>query len=165
MDRVEFRLSERFHADLGYKALADALAAAGIADPTAQQVADTVAAVRDAKLPNPAQIGSAGSFFKNPVVDADRYGVLKTHYPDLVAFALDDGRYKLAAGWMIERCGWKGKTLGRAGVYEKQALVLVNRGGCDGADVRRLADAVIADVEKQFGVRLDCEAIFVDNEF
>ena len=79
-----------------------------------------------------------------------------------MAFPLPTGDFKLAAGWMIERRGWKGRSMGRVGVYEKQALVLVNRNGCSGQDVRRLANAIIADVETHFGIRLDCEAIFVD---
>ena len=88
---------------------------------------------------------------------------MKERYPDIVAYPAGEG-FKLAAGWMIEKSGWKGRTLGRAGVYEKQALVLVNRGGCDGNDVRRLANAVISDVEAMFEVRLQPEAILVCNE-
>ena len=170
IDRVLFRLETEYHPDLSYKALASALTERGIVSPTARQVADTVAAVRDSKLPNPKEIGSAGSFFKNPVVSEEKYLSLKAEYPDIVAFEVkrdasspadDERHYKLAAGWLIERCGWKGRTLGRAGVYEKQALVLVNRGGCTGKDVRSLADAVITDVASRFALTLECEAIFV----
>lgn len=161
IDRVVFSLSSEFHPDVTYKALAVALDEQGIANPTARQLADTVTALRDSKLPNPSTIGSAGSFFKNPIVTDSVYEDLKTANPDIVAFPVDDGHYKLAAGWLIEHCGWKGRSLGRAGVYEKQALVLVNRGGCSGDDVRRLANAVVADVEARFGVHLECEAIFV----
>jgi len=105
---------------------------------------------------------SVGSIFKNPVVTATHYETLKERYPDIVAYPAGDG-YKLAAGWMIEKSGWKGRALGRAGVYEKQALVLVNLGGCDGYDVVRLANAVTADVESMFGVRLQPEAILIRN--
>ncbi len=161
IDRVVFRLSDTFVPDLGYKALATALADRGLQQPTARQLADTVTAVRDSKLPNPKEIGSAGSFFKNPIVSAADYERIKADCPDVVAYATADGGYKLAAGWMIEHCGWKGRSLGPVGVYEKQALVLVNRGGCNGGDVRRLADTIIADVEARFGVKLECEAIFV----
>lgn len=161
IDRVVFRLSDTFVPDLGYKALATALADRGLQQPTARQLADTVTAVRDSKLPNPKEIGSAGSFFKNPIVDSADYERIKADCPDVVAYATADGGYKLAAGWMIEHCGWKGRSLGPVGVYEKQALVLVNRGGCKGSDVRRLADTIIADVEARFGVKLECEAIFV----
>ena len=161
IDRVVFRLSDTFVPDLGYKALATALADRGLQQPTARQLADTVTAVRDSKLPNPKEIGSAGSFFKNPIVDSADYERIKADCPDVVAYATADGGYKLAAGWMIEHCGWKGRSLGPVGVYEKQALVLVNRGGCKGGDVRSLADTIIADVEARFGVKLECEAIFV----
>lgn len=161
IDRVVFRLSPRFEPHLEYKALASALADKGWGNPTASQVVETVTAVRDAKLPNPAQIGSAGSFFKNPVVANDIAQQLQAQYPDMVTFPVDDTHTKLAAGWLIEHCGWKGRSMGRAGVYEKQALVLVNLGGCTGSEVRALADAVIADVRDRFGITLDCEAIFV----
>lgn len=161
IDRVVFRLDERFAPDLTYKALVAALESRGLANPTARQLADTVAAVRDSKLPNPSTVGSAGSFFKNPVVTEPFFESIKKEYPDIVAFPAADGGVKLAAGWMIERCGWKGRTIGNVGVYEKQALVLVNRGGCSGDEVRQMADAIVADVESRFGVRLQCEAIFV----
>lgn len=161
IDRVVFLLSNTFVPDLSYRALESAVKERCLEQPTARQLADTVAAVRDSKLPNPNMVGSAGSFFKNPVIQEDKYEQLLNECPDLVAFPLGNGRYKLSAGWLIERCGWKGQTLGRVGVYEKQALVLVNRGGCSGDDVRRLADAVVSDVENNFGVHLECEAIFV----
>ena len=163
IDRVVFRLNEEFVPDLTYKALASALVERGIKKPTARQVVDTVKQVRDSKLPNPNQTGSAGSFFKNPIVGVDVYERLKSSYPNIVAFAVDESRYKLAAGWLIEQCGWKGRTLGRAGVYEKQALVLVNRGGCTGEDVRSLSEAIISDVETRFGVTLECEAIILNS--
>ena len=164
IDRVVFRLDSAFTPNLSYKALSEALAARNISQPTARQLADTVAAVRDSKLPNPQDIGSAGSFFKNPIVGKTQFDELKAKYPDIVAFPLPTGDFKLAAGWMIERCGWKGRSMGRVGVYEKQALVLVNHNGCSGQEVRRLANAIIADVETHFGIRLDCEAIFVDGQ-
>ena len=161
IDKVRFRLHRQFTPKLGYKALSDALTQRGIDNPTAQDVADTVTTVRDSKLPNPLHIGSAGSFFKNPVVTEDKYNALKDSNPTLVSFPAGDSMFKLSAGWMIEKCGWKGRRLGNAGVYEKQALVLVNLGGATAEDVKNLANAVIDDVEKKFGVRLECEAIFV----
>lgn len=157
---VTYRLRRDFVPEVGYKALSDALAAKGIAHPTAQQLADTIAEVRWGKLPRPEQTGSAGSFFKNPVVPESKYAELRSRFPDLVAYPADGG-YKLAAGWLIERAGWKGRSLGRCGVYEKQALVLVNRGGCTGQEVVALAHAVVADVEALFGVTLTPEAIIV----
>ncbi len=161
VERVVFRLNVDYQPHLGYKALTASLAERGITQPTAQQVADVVRAVRCAKLPDPKFVGSAGSFFKNPVVSREAYLSLCSDFPNLVAFPVEGDCYKLAAGWLIEHAGWKGASLGRAGVYEKQALVLVNRGGCSGDEVKHLAETIIADVEARFHVRLETEAIFV----
>lgn len=161
---VTYRLQRAFSPDLSYKAIAEALAAKGVNNPTAQQLADTIAEVRWSKLPRPEAVGSAGSFFKNPIVPAEQYERLHACYPDIVAYpviASNAQSYKLAAGWLIEQAGWKGRTLGRCGVYEKQALVLVNRGGCTGEEVVALAHAIIADVHAKFGVTLIPEAIIV----
>lgn len=157
---VVFCLHRTFHPNRDYKAVEDALTQAGITQPTALQLADTIAEVRWRKLPRPEETGSAGSFFKNPVVSAEQYEQLKSQYPDIVAFPVANG-VKLAAGWLIEHAGWKGRDLGRCGVYEKQALVLVNRGGCTGTDVVALADAVTADVKEKYGVALEKEAIIL----
>ena len=121
---------------------------------------DTIADVRWSKLPRPEVMGSAGSFFKNPVVAVEHYERLKAEYPDMVAYPVAEG-YKLAAGWLIERAGWKGRSMGRCGVYDKQALVLVNLGGCTGAEVLALAEANTADIHDRFGVTLEKEAIIV----
>ena len=161
ISNVVFRLQRKYVPLLNYKALTAALEAEGILHPTARQMAETVTAVRDSKLPDPKQIGSAGSFFKNPVVTASQYEEILERYPKLVAYPLDDGRYKLAAGWLIEQAGWKGRGIGRVAVYDKQALVLVNRGECTGQEVVTLANAIIADVDDKFGVILQPEAIFV----
>lgn len=158
---VTYRLQRVFEPRVGYKALSDALASAGIANPTAQQLADTIAEIRWSKMPRPEQTGSAGSFFKNPVVPAAKYTELHACYPDIVAYPVAADSYKLAAGWLIEKAGWKGRTQGRCGVYEKQALVLVNRGGCTGQEVVALANAIVADVQAKFGVTLTPEAIIV----
>ena len=140
--------------------MSDALSAAGISKPTPSQLADTIAALRWSKLPRPEETGSAGSFFKNPIVTSQHYEQLKAQYPDIVAYPVTDG-YKLAAGWLIEHAGWKGRSLGRCGVYHKQALVLVNLGGCTGDEVVALANAVTADVRQRFGVTLEKEAIIL----
>lgn len=159
---VVFKLNRTFVPNMGYKALNDALAAKQIDHPTAQQLADTITEMRWSKLPRPEETGSAGSFFKNPVVAVEQYESLKAQHPDLVAFPVAEGTaWKLAAGWLIEHAGWKGRTLGRCGVYEKQALVLVNRGGCTGQDVVTLSNAIIADVKELFGVTLQPEAIII----
>lgn len=140
---------------------ANAAAGQGGAQPSPRQVADAVIAIRRRKLPDPAVIGNAGSFFKNPVVSADQCAALLERHPALVHHRQEDGTVKLAAGWLIDQCGWKGKQLGAAGVYPKQALVLVNHGGASGADVQRLARAIQADVQARYGVLLEPEPVFV----
>lgn len=114
--------------ELGYLDLQRKQQEEGVAHPTAQQIFDWVCAIRRAKLPDPAVIGNAGSFFKNPTVTEDQCRDIIAREPKIVHYPMSDGSIKLAAGWMIDACGWKGKTVGNAGVYEKQALVLVNRG-------------------------------------
>ncbi|HMU17072.1 MAG TPA: UDP-N-acetylenolpyruvoylglucosamine reductase, partial [Thauera aminoaromatica] len=137
------------------------LEARALAQPSALEVSDAVIAIRRRKLPDPAVLGNAGSFFKNPVVDAARCARLLAAHPALPHYPQADGSEKLAAGWLIEQAGWKGRDLGPVGCYERQALVLVNRGGATGADVRRIAQAIIADVEARFGVRLEPEPVFI----
>jgi len=158
---VTFALPRAWTPNLRYAELAQALAADGIADPTPRQVGDTVAAIRRRKLPDPADIGNAGSFFKNPVIAAEDCARLLERWPQLVHHRQPDGSEKLAAGWLIDQCGWKGKSLGRAGVYPKQALVLVNNGGATGEEVMALARAIQADVRERFGVMLEAEPVMV----
>ena len=147
-----FRLGLRPHFNLGYKALADALAARS--DISLRDVRDAVISVRSSKLPDPAVIGSAGS-----LVSGARLQELQRQWPAVPFYELHDGEgsVKLSAGWLIEQCGWKGRSLGRAGVYGKQALVLVNLGGAEGAEVQALAEAVRSDVRSRFGVDLHPE--------
>ncbi len=129
--------------------------------PDARTIFDWVVAIRRAKLPDPAVIGNAGSFFKNPVVTPEQCRDIISRDPHLVHYPMPDGNFKLAAGWLIDACGWKGKTVGAAGVYEKQALVLVNRGGARGAEVVTLARAIQESVYGRFGIRLEPEPIVV----
>jgi UDP-N-acetylmuramate dehydrogenase len=156
---VCLRLARDWRPVLGYRELADELQARGQHAPTPRAVSEAVIAIRTRKLPDWRTLGNAGSFFQNPVVDAARYAALKAEHPDLPAHVQADGRYKLAAGWLIDRAGWKGRTLGHAGVYEKQALVLVNRGGATGREVLALAQAIVDTVREQFGVSLEREPV------
>jgi UDP-N-acetylmuramate dehydrogenase len=156
---VTFALPKNWQPQLRYAELAQALCE--IAAPSARAIADAVIAIRRRKLPDPAVIGNAGSFFKNPVVSKEQCAWLLEQFPTLVHHAQGDGSEKLAAGWLIDQCGWKGKNLGPAGVYPKQALVLVNNGGASGLDVVRLAQAIQADVLARYGVRLEPEPVFV----
>ncbi len=158
---VTFALPLAWQANLRYAELAQAVHDAGLATPTAQQICDLVVAIRRRKLPDPAVIGNAGSFFKNPVVTAAHCAQLLQQFPALVHHAQPDGTEKLAAGWLIDQCGWKGRTMGAAGVYAKQALVLVNHGGASGGDIVALARAIQADVAARYGVQLETEPVFI----
>ncbi len=141
------------------------MADTGITQPSARQIYDWVCAVRSAKLPDPAVIGNAGSFFKNPTVSADQCSDIIAREPGIVHYPMADGSIKLAAGWLIDACGWKGKSVGNAGVYERQALVLVNRGGAEhpatGGEVMTLAKAIQTSVYERFGIRLEPEPVVV----
>ncbi|QEI09374.1 UDP-N-acetylmuramate dehydrogenase [Pigmentiphaga aceris] len=161
---VRFRLPRAWAPVLDYPDLQrhSALAAAREAgNVTAQQIFDAVCEIRIRKLPDPAVLGNAGSFFKNPIVDAATHIKLAAEHTGLVAYPQADGNVKLAAGWLIDQCGWKGKALGRAGVHAAQALVLVNLGGSSAADIMALARAIQADVMTKFGVVLEPEPIVV----
>ncbi|RDU99650.1 UDP-N-acetylmuramate dehydrogenase [Trinickia dinghuensis] len=157
---VTFRLPKAWAPRADYADVARALESSS-AGASPQAIFDAVVAVRRAKLPDPATLGNAGSFFKNPVVDAATFEALHAREPQIVSYAQPDGRVKLAAGWLIDRCGWKGRVMGAAAVHERQALVLVNRGGATGAQVLALAQAIQRDVRDRFGVQLEPEPVVV----
>jgi UDP-N-acetylmuramate dehydrogenase len=159
--RVRFRLPKPWQAVLGYVELERKMQETGIVQPDAHTVFEWVCAIRRAKLPDPAVIGNVGSFFKNPVVSQEQCRDIIGRDPEVVHYPMADGSVKLAAGWLIDACGWKGKSIGRAGVYEKQALVLVNRGGASGAEVVTLARAIQESVYGRFGIRLEPEPIVI----
>jgi UDP-N-acetylmuramate dehydrogenase len=159
--RVRFRLPKPWAPVLGYLDLERKMAETGNNHPDAQTIFDWVCSIRSAKLPDPKVIGNAGSFFKNPVVSPEQCRDIIGRDPEIVHYPMPDGSIKLAAGWLIDACGWKGKTVGRAGVYERQALVLVNRGGASGAEVVTLARAIQESVYGRFGIRLEPEPIIV----
>jgi UDP-N-acetylmuramate dehydrogenase len=159
--RVRLRLPRPWRPVLGYLELERRCAETGNARPDAQTILDWVCAIRRAKLPDPARVGNAGSFFKNPIVTEVQCRDIIGRDPSVVHYPLPDGSVKLAAGWLIDACGWKGKSVGRAGVYEKQALVLVNRGGAIGAEVVTLARAIQESVYGRFGIRLEPEPVLL----
>jgi UDP-N-acetylmuramate dehydrogenase len=154
---VTFALPKRWQPVTGYADVTRALEQRAVASPTPQDVFDVVVAVRSAKLPDPAVIGNVGSFFKNPVVSSGEAARLKTMYETLPVYPQAQGTAKLAAAWLIDQCGFKGALRGGVGVHDKQALVLVNRGGATGAGVVVLADEIRAAVHKRFGVALEPE--------
>ncbi|WP_410209126.1 UDP-N-acetylmuramate dehydrogenase [Aquirhabdus sp.] len=156
---VRFALSKKPQLVLGY---GDVIQAAG-EHPTPLSVANAIIHIRSQKLPDPAKIANAGSFFKNPCVSKNQFECLKAEWPQISGYPQADGQVKLAAGWLIDQVGWKGRRLGgitgRVGMYEKQALVLVNYGGATSQDVLALSEAVQADVWSRFSVRLEREPV------
>lgn len=159
--RVVLRLPHEVRLHLDYGEVRQQLAQTGISRPSARDVADAVIAIRRAKLPDPAVIGNAGSFFKNPVVTHAELDALLDRHPKLPHYPAPEGRCKLAAAWLIEAAGWKGRSMGRAGVHDRHALVLVNRGGATGAEIVALADAIRESVLERFGIALEPEPVIV----
>lgn len=158
---VTYRLSTDFLPHLDYGNIREALRQAHGADDvsalTAQQLRDAIIGIRQAKLPDPKVMGNAGSFFMNPIVSRERYEQLAAQYPGMPHYEVDKDHVKIPAGWMIDQCGWKGKSLGRAGVHDKQALVLVNLGGATGNEIVKLCQAIQKDVEAKFGIDIHPE--------
>ena len=154
---VIYRLSKTFTPDLDYGNIRTSLAAKHIAEPTAQQLRDVIIEIRNAKLPDPKVEGNAGSFFMNPIVEKAKYDELAAQYPGMPHYTIDAEHEKIPAGWMIDQCGWKGKNLGRAGVHDKQALVLVNRGGATGEEIVKLCETIRKDVFEKFGIEIHPE--------
>ena len=154
---VTYQLSTTFEPHLDYGNIRAELERKGIKEPTARQLRDTIIDIRNAKLPDPKVEGNAGSFFMNPIVSREKYELLATQFEGMPHYVVDADHVKIPAGWMIDQCGWKGKSLGRAGVHSKQALVLVNRGGATGAEIVALSDAIRADVKAKFGIDIHPE--------
>ena len=154
---VIYRLSKTFVPDLDYGNIRSSLEAKGISSPTASQLRDVIIEIRNAKLPDPKVQGNAGSFFMNPIVEKAKYEELAALYPNMPHYTIDAEHEKIPAGWMIDQCGWKGKSLGKAGVHDKQALVLVNRGGAKGEDIVRLCETIQKDVFEKFGIEIHPE--------
>ena len=158
---VSFRLNKKPVFETSYGAIRQELEEMGVTDLSIKAVSDAVIRIRSSKLPDPAVIGNAGSFFKNPSVPDEQFRALKTDHPGLVAYKNPDGTHKLAAGWLIEQCGWKGVRRGDAGCHEKQALVLVNYGEASGEEIYRLAMEIRASVLEKFAVELETEVNIV----
>jgi UDP-N-acetylmuramate dehydrogenase len=154
---VTLALPKRWSPVVGYADVDSELKARGTAQPSPRDVFDAVVAIRARKLPDPAAVGNAGSFFKNPIVSRGERQALLEKHPSLVSYDIGGGRYKLAAGWLIDACGLKGAVRGRAGVFARQALVLVNLGGATGAEILALAREVQDAVCARFGVALEPE--------
>jgi UDP-N-acetylmuramate dehydrogenase len=159
---VTFRLAKQPTLHLGYGAIRDTLAAAQIVEPTIHDVGRAVVQIRQSKLPDPAQLGNAGSFFKNPEIGQTQYDALKAEFPTLPGYpGTGPDRVKVAAGWLIEQCGWRGKRVGNTGAHKDQALVLVNYGGATGLEIWALAQAIQASVQAKFGIAIQPEVNLV----
>ncbi len=149
---VTYKLSEVFCPCLDYGNIRAELEKRNIKVPTAEQLRNVIIGIRNEKLPDPKVEGNAGSFFMNPVVPKAKYEELVARFGNVPHYSVDDNNEKIPAGWMIDQCGWKGKSLGKAGVHSRQALVLVNRGGAEGKDIVALCDAIKRDVKDKFGI-------------
>lgn len=154
---VSFKLSKTAKINTQYGAIQEELKNKGIAVPTIADVSSVVAEIRVAKLPDPSTIGNAGSFFKNPVIAEDEFEIVKSAHPNVVHYPAPDNKVKLAAGWLIEQCGFKGVIAGQTGTWKNQALVLVNHGSATGAEVYSFSERIINDVDAKFGVKLERE--------
>ena len=157
MTHVTYALQSTFEPKLDYGNIRAELERKGISNLTAAQLRTVIVEIRNAKLPDPKVMGNAGSFFMNPVVSREKYESLAAQYEGMPHYTIDSNHEKIPAGWMIEQCGWKGRSLGRAGVHDKQALVLVNRGGATGAEVVTLCETIRKDVREKFGIDIHPE--------
>lgn len=154
---VVYRLNKIPRFNIAYGAIREELDHMGVQQLSIQAISEAVIHIRRSKLPDPAETGNAGSFFKNPVVGAQAFAALKVEFPGVVGFPNADGTVKLAAGWLIEQCGWKGYRKGDAGCHAQQALVLVNYGGASGAEIYALSEEILQSVKRKFGVVLERE--------
>jgi UDP-N-acetylmuramate dehydrogenase len=154
---VTYRLNKEPSFNTSYGAINQELEKMQVKELSIQAISQAVINIRTSKLPDPKEIGNAGSFFKNPVIPNEQFHELKKSFPDLVAFPSGKDHTKLAAGWLIEQCGWKGYRKGDVGCYPKQALVLVNYGTAKGSEIFELSEEIIASVQKKFGVQLERE--------
>lgn len=154
---VVYQLSTEFQPVLDYGNIRSALAEKQLDQVSPQTLRDTIIEIRNQKLPDPAVLGNAGSFFMNPVVSREQFEQLAAQYPQMPHYFIDDDHEKIPAGWLIDQCGWKGKSLGRAGVHDRQALVLVNRGGATGNEIVTLCETIQRDVKQRFGIAIHPE--------
>lgn len=158
---VDYAISRDSSLLLDYGNIRAELERKGIENPTPQQLRQIIIDIRRSKLPEPSELGNAGSFFKNPVVERTQYDALASRWPSMPHYDAGDGKVKIPAGWLIDQCGWKGRSVGRAAVYERQALVLVNIGGATGSEVVALCRAIQNDVLERYGISIEPEVNIV----
>ena len=158
---VVFKLSKDGKVKSNYEAIRNYIEEKNIKEVTPNEIRNAVIEIRKSKLPEPKEIGNAGSFFKNPVILNEQFENIKRKYPDLNGYKVDDKSVKISAGWLIEKCGLKGKRIGNVGIYDKQALVVVNYGGASGNEILEFAHMVKAEVKQKFGIELNYEVNIV----
>ena len=152
---VTLKLTKKHSLKTSYGAIKDELK--NITHPNIKDVSDAVIRIRQSKLPDPKDIGNSGSFFKNPVIPVAQFETLKAKFPDIANYPIDKHSVKIAAGWLIDQAGWKGKTINNYGVHKNQALVLVNYGGANGKDIYTLSETIMADIKAKYGIELERE--------
>ncbi|MDB5119392.1 MAG: UDP-N-acetylenolpyruvoylglucosamine reductase [Sphingobacteriales bacterium] len=155
--QVTYKLSTLQNINTSYGAINEELLKRQISTPSVKDISQVVSHIRISKLPDPSTIGNAGSFFKNPIIEHERFLILKSEFPDIVGFKIDETRFKLAAGWLIEQCGWKGMVFGNTGTWKNQALVIVNHGQATGLEIFNFSHKIIESVKSKFGIILDRE--------
>jgi len=160
---VSYKLCRNEKFNFTYKELAQEVKKFPWVVPDIQYIYDTVVRLRRRKLPNPAEMGNAGSFFKNPIVSEDTYQSLKSNFHNIPGYSTIGNSVKLSAGWLIDQCGWKGKRIGDAGVYDKHALILVNHGNASGNDILKLSASIQESVNDKFGVKLEKEVTVINS--
>ncbi|MDQ3392998.1 MAG: UDP-N-acetylmuramate dehydrogenase [Bacteroidota bacterium] len=158
---VTFRLNKKPIYNISYGAIQDTMKEMGLQEVSINSISKAVIHIRQSKLPDPKEIGNAGSFFKNPTISKAEYQLLKEQYPEIPGYEVDDQSIKVPAGWLIEKCGWKGKKIGQTGVHKNQALVLVNYGNAKGKEIENLAYQIQDSVKEKFGIELNPEVNIV----
>ena len=161
ISNVQFKLDKNPIFHVSYGDIQKTLEQMGVKELTIKAISEAVIKIRRSKLPDPAEIGNAGSFFKNPEIPASQYETLKIEYPNIPGYVINEEIVKVPAGWLIEQCGWKGKRFGNIGVHARQALVLVNYGGGKGLEIKQLSERIQASVEEHFGICLHTEVNFI----
>ena len=155
---VVFRLNKTPHQlNTNYGDILKEIELFNIKNPTIKDVSNAVIRIRARKLPDPKKIGNSGSFFKNPIISKNEFLKLEVKYPEIAHYVISENQVKIAAGWLIEKAGWKGKTINNFGVHKNQALVLVNYGGADGSEIHKLSNEIIADINLKFNIQLEKE--------
>lgn len=154
---VTYRLNKKPHFNTSYGAIEQELQKMGVKELSIQAISQAVINIRTSKLPDPSKIGNAGSFFKNPEITDKQFKKLQSAFPGIIGYPLQNGNTKLAAGWMIEQCGWKGIRRGNAGVHTQQALVLVNYGNATGKEIQDISEEILQSVKRKFGIQLERE--------